>query len=295
MLRKLIIGVLAFGLVAGGLAAGFAWLAPLQFADARRELRLALGLPKQWAKGFNTDTRGAAPVACPADAIVLVTGGQSNAANALSDPLVPAAGSSAFMTLGGRCYPLRDPVLGATGAGGSLWSGLGPALARSSGRPVVFINGAVGGSQLGDWLDARSGYLDRMAAEVAAAKRAGLIADHVIWVQGETDAAVRLDPGLYVRQMQALISAFDASGSLPADVPWIVFRSTRCKDRPNNGPALDAAVTAWAARSPRVKAGPLASALGNDARWDECHFNGRGREALVAQTLPLLLPYGVTQ
>jgi hypothetical protein len=153
---------------------------------------------------------------------------------------------------------------------------------------VVSINGAAGGSQLGDWLDPRSGYLQQLLTEVAAAKRAGLVASQVIWIQGETDAAVRIDPALYVAQMQALIAAFDASGSLPADVPWLVFRSTRCKDRLNNGPAIDAAVTAWAARTPRVTAGPQASALGNDARRDGCHFNAHGRDLLVAQTLPLL-------
>jgi hypothetical protein len=152
---------------------------------------------------------------------------------------------------------------------------------------VIFINGAVGGTQLGDWLDERSGYARRLLEQVAAARRAGVVASHVIWIQGETDAAARLDPALFVSQFQALVAAFDASGTLPADVPWIVFRSTHCKDRPNNGAALDAAVTAWAAQSPRVTAGPLASALGNDARWDECHFNGRGRDLLVEQTLPL--------
>ena len=277
LLLVLVLGVFAFSRID-----------PTGFGDARRSVRVALGLPKIWVKGVNTDTRGLVAVACPADAIVIVTGGQSNAANALSDPLQPDSASHSYMVQDGRCYPLRDPVLGATGQGGSLWSGLGPALARQSGRPVVFINGAVGGSQLGDWLDERSGYAARLLTQVAAARQAGMTADHVIWIQGETDAAARTDPAVYVGQLKALMVVFDASGTLPADVPWLVFRSTRCKDRPNNGAALDAAVTAFAEQSPRVTAGPLASALGNEARWDTCHFNGHGRDLLVAETLPLL-------
>ncbi len=291
-LKRLLIIVVVLGLaVAAGLF-GFARLQPQRFAEMRRELRLALGLPKLWSTAFNTDTRGQAALPCPANAIVLVTGGQSNAGNALADPLVPPAGSGAYMALAGRCYALRDPVLGATGDRGSLWSGLGPALAQASGRPVIFINGAVGGSQLGDWADKRSGYVRHLAGEVAAARQAGVVADAVIWIQGETDAAVQLEPALYVAQMQAVMADFDAAGVLPPQTPWIVFRSTRCMERANNGPAIDAAVTAWAAREPRVLLGPNASALGNAARWDGCHFNGVGREALVAETLPLLLPPG---
>jgi hypothetical protein len=73
-----------------------------------------------------------------------------------------------------------------------------------------------------------------------------------------------------------------------ADLPWLVFRSTRCKDRPINGPALDAVIARSAAADPRITVGPLVSALGNDYRWDGRHFNGKGRETLVAQTLSLL-------
>ena len=290
MLKRVLATVLALCLAAGLGVFAMKRLQPERFTELRREVRLALGLPKLWSTSFNTDTRGLAPVPCPAGAIVLVTGGQSNAANAFADPLVPPADSGALMMLAGRCYPLRDPVLGATGDRGSLWTGLGPALARTAGRPVIFINGAVGGSQLGDWADARSGYVRHLAGEVAAARKAGVVADKVIWIQGETDAAVQLPPALYVEQMQAVMAAFDAAGVMPQQTPWLVFRSTRCKARANNGPAIDAAVTAWAAREPRVILGPNASALGYDARWDDCHFNGRGRDALVAETLPLLLP-----
>lgn len=289
-MKRLLAIALLIVLLAGAGLFGFARLQPERFTEVRREVRLALGLPKLWSRAFNTDTRGVAAVPCPANAIVLVTGGQSNAGNAFADPLVPPADSGAYMMLAGRCYPVRDPVLGATGDRGSLWTGLGPALARASGRPVIFINGAVGGSQLGDWADERSGYVAHLAGETAAARKAGVVADTVIWIQGETDAAVQLEPALYVEQMQAVMAAFDATGALSPQTPWLVFRSTTCKARANNGPAIDAALTRWALREPRVILGPNASALGMAARWDACHFNGQGRDALVAETLPLLLP-----
>jgi hypothetical protein len=269
-------------------AFGFARMDPVPFSDAKRELRLALGLPKLWVRDFNDKPAGYERLACPGpEAMVIVTGGQSNAANAFSDPLLADPAAQALMMHDGHCYRLRDPVLGATDHGGSLWTGLGSALWRATGRPVVFINGAVGGSQLGDWLDDRSRYRQRLMAEVAMAQQVGLVPDYVMWIQGETDAAVLIDPQLYVEQMRQLVDRFDASGVFPADTPWIVFRSTRCKHRPGNGPEIDAAVTRWALHFPRIVLGPLASALGDDMRRDQCHFNGAGRAELIRETLPI--------
>jgi len=275
--------LLALGGALIGLRAGN----PLGFMDAKRELRLALGLPKFWSKNYNADPRGEATIACPADALVIVTGGQSNAANALSDPLPADPDVSAFMALGGKCYRLRDPVLGATAAGGSLWTAIGSALYRATGQPVVFINGAVGGSQLGDWLDDRSGYREQLASNVAAARRVGLVPRYVFWVQGETDAFALVEASLFVTQLQTLITRFDVA---TGPIPWLVYRSTRCKDRRGNGPEIDAAVAAMAQRSNRVILGPNASALGPDMRHDGCHFNSAGRDALVSETLAIMGP-----
>lgn len=288
-LKRIAIAVLALVLLAVAGVFGFSRIDPVAFSDRKREFRLFFGLPKQWSHDFNVDASAYEKLACPGpDAIVIVTGGQSNAANALSDPLGPDAATQTFMMLDGACYRLRDPVLGATGRGGSLWSGLGPAIYRKTGRPVVFINGAVGGSQLGDWLDDRSKYRQRLVEQVAQARRAGLVPRYVFWIQGETDAAVLLDPALYVAQMRELVDRFDKAAVLPAGTPWVVYRSTRCKDRRGNGPDIDRAIATWAGQSNRIILGPLASALDSAKRWDGCHFNGAGRAALVAETLGIM-------
>ncbi|MFZ4746172.1 MAG: sialate O-acetylesterase [Sphingomonas sp.] len=290
-MKRLLIIVAGFALLIGAALLVVRIAAPLVFIDAKRELRLALGLPKTWKRDFNLDTASAEKLACPdPEAIVIVTGGQSNAANAFADPLPASAAGGTYMMLDGACYRLRDPVLGATGQDGSLWTGLGSALHRATGRPVVFINGAVGGSQLGDWLDDRSGYRQRLVAQVQAARRAGLNPDTMIWIQGETDAAVLLDPALYVRQMQELVAHFDAEGATLTATPWIVFRSTHCMQRRSNGPAIDKAIADWAAQSDRIVLGPLASALDDSKRRDGCHFNGAGRDVLVADTLAIMAP-----
>jgi hypothetical protein len=290
-LKRIAITVLALVLLVAAGAATFSVIAPLAFSDRKREFRLFFGLPKNWSNGFNADTAANEALACPGpEAIVIITGGQSNAANAFSDPVGPDPASRAYMMLDGQCYRLRDPVLGATGQDGSLWTGLGLAIHAQTGRPVVFINGAVGGAQLGDWLDDRSHYRQRLADQSKMARRIGLTPDYVMWIQGETDAAVLLAPSLYVAQMRDVIARFDASGAVPPGTPWVIYRSTRCKDRRGNGPDIDRAIAVWATGSNRIILGPLASALDDDYRRDGCHFNGRGRQALIAETMAIIGP-----
>lgn len=110
--------------------------------------------------------------------------------------------------------PATTPdLLAVTGRHGSLWTGLGSAIYGRTGRSVVFINGTVGGAQLGDLLDDRSDYLRRLAGQAAIARRIDLAPDYVFWIQGETDA----------------------SGAVPPGTPWVVYRSTHCKDRRDDG------------------------------------------------------------
>jgi hypothetical protein len=265
----------------------------LQIADARRAIRVALGLPKKWVNDFNVDVAGHTVVPCPgADAIVIVTGGQSNASNAFKPVTDTAAVPNGFMFFGGECYQLKTPVLGTSGKQDSLWPALGAAITSATQRPVVFINGAAGGTQLGDWLDDRSGYLQRLAGNIAGARQRGLEPQWVLWIQGETDAKTRIDPDLYVQQMRDLMDRFRAGAHLSPQARWVLFRSTRCMNRPNNGPEIDRALTAFIDESSTdpVIGGPMASELDDSYRWDTCHFNNRGRDRLVQETMAIIGP-----
>jgi hypothetical protein len=290
--RKFVLWLVALAVL--GMAAVFAlnsteW-GQLKIADARREVRIALGLPKKWVNDFNVDVAGHRAVACPVDPIVIVTGGQSNASNAYKPVTDTAAVPNGFMFFGGLCYELKTPVLGTSGKQDSLWPALGAAIAAATQRPVVFINGAAGGTQLGDWLDDRSGYLKRLTDNIAGARKLGLEAQWVIWIQGETDAKTRIEPDLYVRQMRELIDRLESRGGIAPR--WVLFRSTRCMNRPNNGPEIDRALTAFVDESATdpIIAGPMASDLDDSFRWDTCHFNNLGRDRLVQETMAIIGP-----
>lgn len=292
--KRLIAGTAIGLLLLAGTCAALWSTAPGRqlLTDARRTIRVTLGLPKFWVREYNADLTGNVRLPCPGgDPLVIVTGGQSNAANSF-DPVGDAAPvKDAYMFFDGHCYALRSPVLGTTGKYDSLWPLLGARIVAHTQRPVVFINGAVGGSQLGDWLDDRSHYRQWLLDRMQDAHAIGLTPDLILWIQGETDAAARIEPSLYVDQMRKLVSRFDKEG--PAgQAKWVLYRSTRCKERPNNGPDLERALTAFAGKFPddRIFIGPHASRLDNRFRRDQCHFNSRGRDRLVDETMKVIEP-----
>lgn len=283
LLAAVLVAALA-GLAAGVVSPGL----DQAYREARTTFRQTLGLPKSWFPVPGPDqARGRSPVACPdpSAAAVLVTGGQSNAANANS--ALSSAGAGVSVWFDGRCWPAADPVLGASGVKGSLWPVVGESLAATLDRPVLLINGAIGGTQVGDWLDPRSGYYAALGARVAAARRAGYEPDLVLWHQGETDAAV-------VTDMAALEAQFgELADRLLADMPGArlyLFRTSKCSGprRIDGVEGVRAAQTAVARARDRVIAGLNTDELGHDFRWDTCHFNSLGREEIAARLAPEL-------
>jgi Carbohydrate esterase, sialic acid-specific acetylesterase len=269
------------------------YIPDLRYVDAKRNVRIALGLPKFWVTSFNEDVSRYTKVQCPGpgeDALVIITGGQSEAANSYG-PAPPADQNlRTFMFYDGKCYKLQSPVLGATSEADSLWPTLGDKLNAETDRPVVFINGAVGGTQIGDWLDSRSGYLGRLAHQILLARKVGLDPDLVLWIQGETDAAVETDPESYTRDQQALIERLDALGATNPETKWVIYRSTHCTDRSNNGSAIERAISELASKeSNRIVLGPRLTGYDDNLRRDGCHLNARGRDRLVNDTLSSLI------
>lgn len=263
----------------------------VRYSDVQRTIRIALGLPKFWVTSFNDDVTRYRPVACPAPgALVIVTGGQSNAANHYEHAPPADANSNTFMFYGGKCYKLQSPVLGATGEDDSLWPALGDKLNVATGRPVVFINGAVGGTQLGDWLDARSRYLERLVGQIRQARQAGFKPDFVVWIEGETDAAIELAPDVYAHEQRALIDKLDDLGATDSRTRWVLYRSTHCSKRTGNGPAIEHAIAELARQEgDRIVLGPNVTGYDDSFRRDGCHLNTRGRDRLVDESLPILI------
>lgn len=264
-------------------------------AFAKRTTRVTLDLPKHWVpEGRFPDMAGREVVPCPGpvdDPLVVVAGGQSNAANSNSalDDREPRADVLAFHD--GACTRAASPMPGATGVRGSLWPALGDALADGEGRPVVLIVGAVGGTEFSDWLDPRSGYLPTLAGRIEAARARGLSPDVLLWHQGETDAAVssgRSESEVKLARLADRLLAAAPEASL------YLFRTSRCRrgDLGEPVPFMIEAQTAVAEAHPRIHPGMDTDALGDDFRWDGCHFNSLGRTAIVEEVSADLMRRG---
>ncbi len=134
-------------------------------------------------------------MACPdpAGTVTTVTGGQSNAANNISGEATPAERLGRVYTFfDGQCFQAEAPVLGASKGLGlnSLWTAFGARLTDTLDRDVLFIHGAVGGTQAADWMNDRSVYYAALRDRVADATAAGFTPRVIIWHQGETDAKI---------------------------------------------------------------------------------------------------------
>jgi len=245
--------------------------------------------PRYWYRDIHDELLASPPMDCPIDPIVIVTGGQSNAANELSDAVDARTDLPAAMFYKGQCYPLADPLLGATGHRGSLWAALGHRLASETKRAVVFINGAITATTFEHWLAPDSGYLERLETAVREARAVGLKPHILLWHQGESDALARIAYAKHAERLNRLVTALLTRIIPSPDARLVLFRASVCTGaRAAGNPELVAAQTEVASHHVRVVLGPDTDRLGARFRYDGCHFNDRGRDAVVEATLDVI-------
>jgi hypothetical protein len=207
---------------------------------------------------------------------VILVLGQSNAANHVQTRA--DAGPGVFVFHAGRCYAARDPLPGASGDGGSVWTRLAPMLIASGQvDSVLLVPLAVNASTVAQWLHHPA--LVRAQNETFGALRQNrLEASHVLWHQGEADSYKRTTAEDYRRDLLALFQRLREQG---VRAPIWVARATLCQQRRN--PEVRAVQEALPAEQPGLRAGPDLDALfGPEHRYDGCHF-GTGSALLAAE------------
>lgn len=222
------------------------------------------------------------PVPCPEGALVIVTGGQSNAANSISEPISENNDVPAFQWFEGQCFPLSDPLIGLTDKRGSLWTALGHEIAAT--QPVVFVNSAVGATSYRAWLDRRSGFLPRLEKSVESAQLAGMTPSLILWHQGESDGGRNDVRSEYRSDLTKLTSQLSR---MAPEATIILYQASICGSYPPVE-ALRQAQADVARANPLIILGPDTDKIGDSGRADRCHFNALGRTLIVAQTLDLL-------
>ena len=204
--------------------------------------------------------------------MVALVFGQSNAGNSGETPGPPLP--RVFEFYRGRVYEARDPLLGATGDGGSVWMRLAAkALGSGAYDSVVLVPFAFGTADIASF--APGGSLHEGLLELLAATRAsGLAFTHLLWEQGEADAFARTPGPLYRDRFGAMLASIRGRG---IDAPIYVARTTRCaKVHPSE--ELRNAQLALVNPQTGIRAGPDLDTLGFGERYDGCHFSTEGLE-----------------
>jgi len=204
--------------------------------------------------------------------MVALVFGQSNAGNWGEGRRT--AGPRVFNFFRGRYERARDPLAGADGQGGSVWTRLGDKLiAAGLYDRVVFVPAAIGATGIAEW--APNGRLHQdLLRNVREARRARLVFTHLLWHQGESDAALGTTAEDYQAHFLAMLAAIRALG---VDAPAFVAIATRCGQyQPNE--VIRAAQLGLVNPALGIFAGPDTDQLGPEYRYDGCHFSDQGLE-----------------
>jgi len=205
--------------------------------------------------------------------MVALVFGQSNAAN--FGETRHAAGRNVYVLHRGRLYAARDPLRGANGEGGSVWSRLGDKLiAEGLFDTVIFVPAAVGGTEIARWTP-DGDLFPLIARAIDDVQRRKLKFTHLLWHQGESDAVLFTHPREYQKRFLEMLAGIRARG---VDAPVYVAVATRCGQYPVN-PDIQ-----WAQRdlvnpAAGILPGPDTDLLDETFRYDGCHFSSAGLEA----------------
>lgn len=203
--------------------------------------------------------------------------GQSNAANHGGQKF-SADSAHIYNFWNGQYYRAQDPLLGASGNSGSVWTLMAnKLLAQQQYDQVILIPAAIGGTSVGQWQP--GGELHQVLVDrLQAVKRSGLQVTHFLWHQGEADNPKGANPGIdlvgYKHGMQQIIALTRAY--FPESHFYLAV-ATRCFAFAPASPELQA-VQRSLADSRTVFLGPNTDEIEVIDRYDDCHFSATGLE-----------------
>jgi hypothetical protein len=224
-----------------------------------------------YASGLNNDTKGKTSVPCSKFAQsrtpVILTFGQSNAANHGRGLFTPDSGVYNFNFLDGKCYVGKDPLLGATGKGASVWTRLGDKLVQNKiYMDVLFVPIAVGGTTIRRWIPGEPDFKN-ISRAVKQLQKNRLQITHLLWHQGEADYKL-----LKQHYKEYFFLMLQGIRDLNVDAPIFVSIASVC----NNGGSDDirAAQRELPSLSEEIFPGPNTDTLWE--RYDGCHLTEIG-------------------
>ncbi|MBL8690836.1 MAG: hypothetical protein JNL04_17160 [Rhodospirillaceae bacterium] len=193
------------------------------------------------------------------------------------------ASSRASVFRSGILFPLFDPMIGADGVGGSIWSRLVTRLLDDEpDAEFVLANVSRCGSTVEGWGRSGTFCLEETCADLA---ESGIRPAQVLWQQGESDTARGTSRNEYVAGVMALRDRLRRSG---VDAPIFLALSTRWRGQVSQ--EIRGAIQDLVTMRTDFRLGPDTDALGDDYRSDGTHLSAEGQDAAAALWQEALAP-----
>jgi Carbohydrate esterase, sialic acid-specific acetylesterase len=234
-------------------------------------------LDQNWKSNAETSERSVVPCndGGPLRPLVILTLGQSNAANHGQGLYVPKHRVDNFNLYDGKCYKAVEPLLGPSGQGGNFATRLADMLIeRQLANRVVLAPIAMGGTSVEQW--AHEGLFNRrITTSIRRLYDAGLSADYILWHQGEGNLGIGDSGGRqYRKNLLEVVASFR---TYSVNAPFFVALTTRCakSPHPNAVNVRDGQRTA-AIGQLGIFVGPDTDLIGAEHRYDDCHMSESG-------------------
>lgn len=229
------------------------------------------------------------------DCGVFLVLGEANAANHGEACYTPMSDVLSLDFRNMRCHRAQDPLAGASGRGGSIWSRLGDRLIESGGfRRVLFVPLACGDTSIRGW--APEGTMHRRTALALSRLRKELGVSvlpfsAVLWQQGETEAnRSQMSAQAYKMHFHDMVADLRANGVF---APVFAACATFCEA--GGGPcqnrhSIRQALLELPDAEGGIFAGPDTDAIGPEDRSDGCHFSAHGLDRCAELWRDVLRP-----
>jgi hypothetical protein len=202
--------------------------------------------------------------------MVALAFGQSNSANSAETRYSPK--HSVYNFYNGKCYEAGDPLLGATGEKGSVWSRLGDMIIEDDMfSNVILVTVGVEGTPISRWtVDGDLFQRIRNAKTELDAQNIALT--HLFWHQGETDGKLGTSKNEYKTMFTDMLNGIR---QLNIDAPLYLAVATRCR-----GPIVqevhDAQLELIQDRNDVFMGANTDTISDMDDRYNCCHFSESG-------------------
>jgi hypothetical protein len=201
--------------------------------------------------------------------MVAIVFGQSNSANFGESR--KRANEGIYNFYKGKLYRAEDPLLGATGNQGSVWTRLGDRIIEEKlYDEVIFIAIGVGSTSIARWTTGGDLH-SRIINAISEVTQSGLKVTHLLWHQGESDIGTSKQE--YKKMFMHMLYDIRSRG---IEAPIYVSIATRCGRSILN--EIQEAQTELVDISSEIYPGPNTDNLGFCYRYDGCHFSDEGLE-----------------